>query len=410
MEDIYDKKTFTIKNRTMTFGRVNSDEYSLPTLFKLDSKGRQNQWDIYVIGDKVYSKAQIENGMIKKFPCYTAKGTNAGKRNATTGEQQALFEAYSKWLKKKDQGYSEEVSSEMPVLQLPMLAHKYGDYGHKYLELPFGVSPKLDGIRMMAKPDIDTGIIILYSRNAKPFPFLANIRKQIHDTLQEPEFAGKEIILDGELYTHDLPFEKISSIARQKSNPSADEGKIDYYLFDFIMVNDNNGSNDSYQERMKHLKEFEKVHAKLFPGEKSALQYVYYTQIDSHDMVRKYHDEYVGDGYEGLMARNLNSKYVFKYRSKNLLKLKDFEDNEFTITKFKLGKGREEGAIIFTCTHNGKEFDVRPRGSVEKRRQMAIRGNNYVGKQLIVRYQPDPKGLSDSLPRFPVGIDIRDFE
>ena len=127
----------------------------------------------------------------------------------------------------------------------------------------------------------------------------------------------------------------------------------------------------------------------------------------------RYHDEYVNDGFEGLIIRNLEGKYLLEKRSNDLQKYKSFEDAEFEIVGFKLGTGTEEGAIIFVCGVGDQTFDVRPRGSIGERIEKAKRGNSFIGKKLTVRYQPSVKQSDvdkNELPRFPIGIEVRDYE
>ena len=61
-------------------------------------------------------------------------------------------------------------------------------------------------------------------------------------------------------------------------------------------------------------------------------------------------------------------------------------------------KGRRE-------TKEGKEFTVRPRGTMESRRKLFETGKKYVGKMLTVIYQ---ELTEEGKPRFPVGKDIRE--
>ena len=111
--------------------------------------------------------------------------------------------------------------------------------------------------------------------------------------------------------------------------------------------------------------------------------------------------------------RNLNGLYSIKHRSNDLQKFKSFEDAEFEIIGFKLGTGTEEGAIIFECKCGNKTFDVRPRGSIGERIEKAKHGRDFIGKKLTVRYQPSVKQSDvdrNELPRFPIGIEVRDYE
>ena len=288
-----------------------------------------------------------------------------------------------------------------------MLANKYKDRGEKYMELPFAVSRKLDGIRMITKNDGDN--VVLLSRLGKEFNWMDGIRHQIKTTLDKLIW---DINLDGELYSHDLPFNVISGIVRQKNKKSPIEDQLEYWIFDIA------DDTITYTERMNKLKVFEKEYNKLF--KKGNLRFEYYDVVKDHSNIQELHDKYVEEGFEGLMTRNLDSKYIFKHRSNDLLKYKNFEDEEFEIVNFKIGKGTEQGAIIFACKIGEHVFDVRPRGSIEKRVEDAKRGKEFIGKQLTVRYQKDSRDLENTLPRFPVGIcvsnvkiiggDVRDYE
>jgi ATP-dependent DNA ligase len=101
--------------------------------------------------------------------------------------------------------------------------------------------------------------------------------------------------------------------------------------------------------------------------------------------------------------------YLVKNRSNDCQKYKHFEDEEYEICGFKSGRGTDENAIVFKCkTTKGGEFDCRMRGSIEHRRELYMVGSTLIGKQLTVRYQE--KDIESDVPRFPVGICIRDYE
>ena len=121
------------------------------------------------------------------------------------------------------------------------------------------------------------------------------------------------------------------------------------------------------------------------------------------------HKTYVEEGYEGLIIRSQDGKYEPDHRSSSLLKLKSFKDDEFEIVDFKEGKGNDKNTVIFTCKTNedSKFFEVRPRGTREERRKMFENGKSYIGKSLTVKYF---ELTDDGIPRFPVGIAVRDYE
>ena len=387
--------TIIVNNREMNFLSDNG-VFILPTLYNNDKKQRKNYWKCWVENNKIYRNSWIEGGKIKEYSAVEIKGKNIGKKNETTDHSQALFYAYSYWLKKQDQNYLPEgkEKSENETI-LPMLAQKYSER-KKYLNLPFGVSPKLDGVRVITfKKD---NSIILTSRLGKKFFFLNLLREHIFNTI------SSDIILDGELYSHELPFNCISGTVRAKTKASTYDSEIEMWIFDIV------DNTLSYEERMILLKEIEKKYNKIYKKDDRKLKFVYYDKVNNHDKVRELHDQYVSKGYEGIMCRNLDGKYMRKHRSNDLLKYKDFEDQEFEIVAAKAGTGTEEGAIVFKCKYKQSTFDVRPRGSIAKRREMFKQKDNLIGKILTVRYQNTGIGGKDDLPRFPIGIEVRDYE
>ena len=127
----------------------------------------------------------------------------------------------------------------------------------------------------------------------------------------------------------------------------------------------------------------------------------------SEEEMKEQHAQFVSEGYEGIMLRT--PKGIYKgSRSTDLLKYKEFFDDEFEITGYKEGEGLEEGCVIWIAkTPSGAEFSCRPRGSREERAELFQNASNYIGMPLTVRYQ---ELTPDGIPRFPVGIGIRDYE
>jgi hypothetical protein len=120
---------------------------------------------------------------------------------------------------------------------------------------------------------------------------------------------------------------------------------------------------------------------------------------------RRLFSEFVEAGYEGIMLRNGAGVYRANYRSNDLQKYKEFMEDEYRIIDFKEGEGRDAGAVIWVCeTADGKEFTVRPRGTMEQRREWFNDGAKYISKNLTVVYQ---ELTEDGKPRFPVGKAVR---
>ena len=116
---------------------------------------------------------------------------------------------------------------------------------------------------------------------------------------------------------------------------------------------------------------------------------------------------FVSQGYEGIMIRESSSTYEIGKRSNYLLKFKMFQTDEYEIIDVKEGTGRDKGTAIWVCTVGDHKFSVRPEGTIESRRTFLANKDRYIGKNLTVRFQ---NLTALGIPRFPVGVVVRDYE
>ena len=388
-------------------------EFEFPILYKKDKMNRVTYSKISINGNKIMVARGIVGMKETSYPPTEAKAKNIGKKNSTTPIEQAFIEAKAKWYAKVNkQGFTIDKSGEGGGgggggAILPMLANKLTPKFDRY---PCQVSPKIDGCRCVAV--LGDNNVRLFSRTKKEFNFMDTVRNHLKSLLDDVTLSS----VDGELYSHTLPFTTITSIIRQKNKKSQYDHLMEYWIFDIP-----DGSGVTYNDRINTLKVAEKKYNKSFPRKSDrVLRFVYSQSARSMDDIKKLHDSYVGEGYEGVMVRDNDSKYEF-FRSKHLLKYKEFSDNEFKVVGATEGKGIDKGAIVFLCENeDGVTFSVRPRGTVEKRRWQFANKHIYIGKMLTVRYQDTGLGSGDMLPRFGVGIkfneaiseavDFRDYE
>ena len=331
------------------------------------------------------------------------KGKNIGRKNETTPKQQAINEATHMWKKQIESGYVENMDTlfEDTVLKvLPMLAHDFRKR-NKDISSNFCIQPKIDGVRLIAS--LKNGAIEFYSRTGKIINGFDHIRKELFDknVLTEDGFY-----LDGEVFTFDLTFEEISGLFRTIKLNDQQKAKINllkFHIFDCFYTNEK--SNLMFSDRLKVLKSIPTLkHSVIVKTEQFNKH-----KLPMKNLVSSNHDKYVQLGYEGVMVRNSESLYKMNYRSKDLQKFKEFIDEEYEIVSGKEATGEDTGTVIFLCkTKQNYEFYVRPRGSRQLRKYMFENLDKYIGKQLTVRYQ----NLSEDkqIPRFPVGITVRDYE
>jgi len=358
---------------------------NFPTLYAQCSKGdKLKVWNIRVEGSYIVRSHGYEDCAMTVHT-KEASGKNLGKSNETSPAQQALKEAQALWNKQKEKGYSETGQSN---IILPMLAHDYKKR-HKDIQSDFCVQPKIDGVRLIAF--LSGGSIHFTSRTGKPIHNLDKIQKELLSVLTD-----ELVYLDGELFTFSLPFDEISGLFRTQTPPQDKMNLLQYHIFDMYIP----GKDITFKERYETLKKLTKKSSK-------SIQLVHTIFSKDKDLIYKQHDEFVQDGYEGIIIRNSNSFYKNNFRSKDLQKFKNFEDNEYEIIDGKEAAGDDAGTVIFKCKCNDSSFWVRPRGSRDYRAHLFENIRSYIGKKLTVRYQ----NLSEyGIPRFPVGISIRDYE
>lgn len=337
-------------------------------------------WHLRVTPDNVIErKYGVLGGTLTTSTKKITAGKNIGKRNETTPFQQACSEAKALFKKQTDVGYSEQRDSTTHAFPNPMLAHGYDKHSHK-IRFPAFVQPKLDGVRMLCGYHEDK--IVCVSRTGKPFPEAAmeTIVREAQQVLRPGMW------LDGELYAESLSFEEIVSACR-KACP-----EIEYHVYDLC-------SSGTFEQRLQQLCE-------LIPKQFDKIKLVDTYLIHNHDQVCDYHNRFV-QNYEGIMIRNKESMYKQK-RSYDLQKFKNFQDQEFVITDVKEATGSDEGTAIVQCkTEQGESFWVRPRGTREYRAEILKQKDLLIYKLLTVRFQNlTEKGI----PRFPVGIVVRDYE
>jgi len=311
-------------------------------------------------------------------------GKNIGRSNQTTPYEQAVSEAKSKWEKKQLENYRQNVNDTIQLL--PMLAHKYVDHKHK-LTWPVYGQKKLNGVRCLAFIKDDT--VTYISRKGKKYETLTHW----NDDLKNLFPSGT--ILDGEAFNPQLNFQEIiRRVKRVKtSRLNIEDDPLQYWIYDVVETS------LSYEDRLRFLMERDST---------QLIKIVRTQLLESEDQLKRFHQQNLINGFEGTIVRSRHGLYKPDCRSYDLLKYKDFLDEEFEIIGGRSAQGRDEGTVVFECkTSTGQSFNVRPKGTWDERKDYLDRIDQYVGQMLTVRFQEKSE---DGVPIFPVGLGIRDFE
>lgn len=362
-----------------------------PTLYKRTSAGKIQIWFIERNGEKYRTTSGQIDGKHTTSEWTVAKPKNEGRANATTAEEQAISQIESIYEKRAKQNYYYDIKDVDGTMYFkPMLAVKWADVKDKIKDESVMMQPKLDGMRCIAKSDG------LWSRNGEPIISAPHIMEAL-----APIFEGRpDLILDGELYNHDLKddFNTIMSCVKKKKPSDEDllvsRNNIQYWIYDVPSYEKGNLSRDSFINV-------------IIPAEHPHLVTVT-TDIVDLDKVDEKAAEYIELGYEGAMVRIKHAEYENK-RSKNLIKWKEFVDEEFTIVDILEGEGNRSGvaARAVLALGDGRTFRAGIIGNLDYCRDLLVNKKDPIGKPGTVVFQ---NFTPDGIPRFAKLKCVRDYE
>ena len=279
----------------------------------------------------------------------------------------------------------------------PMLAYPVSDKPINYEDKVF-MQPKLDGVRCVIQ--YDNSEVKAYSRTGKEWKNIDHILFNL-----KPWFIlNPHVILDGELYNHDLKddFETIISLVRRQKPDDLDmlesADLVQFHCYDII------DEKLTFQQRIEFVTE-----ALMLLGD--SIYTVDTMLVPTESQAQVNHARNLDSGYEGSILRT-NDTYQCK-RSHSLRKFKDFSDAEATIIDFVEGKGKREGTLgkFIMRDANGVEFGCPPgKGyNYKAMKNLLHRAQWYVDHKATATFTYFERTKAGSY-RHPLFKCIRDYE
>ena len=357
------------------------------TLYGVDKTLEVKEWSVWTEGDTVVVEwGKLEgNKQTKKTVC---KPKNVGRSNETTPSQQAELEAQSKWNKQVDKYYRETIEDAKALLtEGVMLSQDYTKKPH-FLEDRFYASRKLDGLRV--KTIFVNGEPEWHSRGGKTYPVPEHLIPQLKHL---HKVTGVES-LDGEGFVKGIKLQKIQSCIKK---PNELTPRVTYEIFDVPMLNvgfsDRNCIVESFLEVVEDL-----THVNIVEQE----------FITKKELEEKLY-QYLSEGFEGIMLRNINGYYEFQNkRSNDLLKYKLMEDSECKVLSCEEDKN---GQGLFTVEWTNPEtnvkvtFELSMNGSHEDNTYEKL--SERIGEWVNFKYQDLTE---DGVPTFARGLYFRECD
>ena len=267
------------------------------------------------------------------------------------------------------------------------------------------VSRKIDGARCIGIVD-NNGDTTFYSRTGKTFDTLDVVRGGIK------ALGISDMVLDGELCLVDEDgnedFQGVMKELRKKDhtipNPS-------FKIFDMITI-DEFYSKKGQKNRPYSIR-YANLCAVMQPNECPCLTVLEQELIHNDEHFQEWVKEAADNGWEGVMLR-ADEPYKGK-RSKDLLKVKKFFDDEYEVVDVEMGpfryvlNGKEHEETMLSCVmiqHKNNTVRVGSGFTIEQRQEFYQNPDKILGKILTVQYFEETKnqdgGLSLRFPTFKI--------
>ncbi len=286
----------------------------------------------------------------------------------------------------------------IPIFKVA-LAHPYSPTRVDFVKEEWYGSRKLDGVRCICRKE--GNIVTFYSRNGKEFETLGRIADDI-------KRLPDNFILDGEVCMVDQngkeDFQGIMKEIRRKDHTIQNPK---FLVFDCLTIEefDNHKGTDVLANRLQRP-----IMTNIQNGNFDTLTVVEQTLIKTEEEFTEMAKDAEINGYEGIMVRK-NTGYEGT-RSHNLLKVKKFHDEEYTVLECVNGTIRwtENGQQVekeclssIIIEHKGYRVSVGSGFSKEQREYYLNRHDELIGKTVTVQYFEESRNANGGYSlRFPV--------
>jgi DNA ligase-1 len=279
---------------------------------------------------------------------------------------------------------------------------------------PKRLEAKLDGVRVIAI--LSGNGVTLYSRNGRVFDNFRDIERELNDNIRQIQetLGARQVVLDGEIVGES--FQKLMRQAHRKTD--AQTQGMRYHIFDYMPLADFERGywNRQQDRRLVTLAQL----ATLFQKRAECLRIMPGMTVDlstpeGQDVMQKFAQDAVAQGFEGIMIKDLDAPYECK-RSTAWLKWKPTITVDLNIVGFEEGTGRNQGrlgAIICEGADNGRSIRVNVGSGFgdSDRDEYWLQRDQLLGRVVEVQADTVTQNQDGSYSlRFPRFVRFRGFE
>jgi len=242
---------------------------------------------------------------------------------------------------------------KVPVFEC-MLAHDGANHEKKITGVKL-LEPKLDGVRCITVVDYENRTVTQYTRNGKVLENFGHITSGLFEHI---DALGRSYVLDGEVVSNS--FQDLMKQVHRKSDVQAQDARL--MLFDIIpLVEFKQGISVMGQRRRSNLlRSFKPVFDAA-----GSIDIIEQKEVNLDEFVgdleyKEYNKEAIEKGFEGIMLKDPEAKYVCK-RDTAWLKQKPFIEVSLTVMSTEEGTGRNQGkmgALVCEGKDDGRIINV----------------------------------------------------
>ena len=143
---------------------------------------------------------------------------------------------------------------------------------------------------------------------------------------------------------------------------------------------------------------------RIFKENELRIQFVPQVEVSGWDNMMKLHNEYVSEGWEGLVIRDPERPYKPNGRTNDMIKIKVYKDDCFKVVGKEAGLRGSEDMVFIMQMPDGRTFKAKPFGDREQKQEYWInfeeKYNGHIGECKFFYYSDDGIPLQPAFKAF----------
>jgi len=283
----------------------------------------------------------------------------------------------------------------------PMLAKQADKVTNtKIYDKEWYASRKIDGLRCLIYMG-DDGELHTSSRGATNYD-TAMFEILNNETLIECFKNHPGLIMDGEAYHHGYTLQQLNSIARTVKD-CKDMEALQFYWYDVVDLN------KPFKDRLKFMMSIrDELQLQFQPDcqfkNTLRIQFVPQVIVKGWDNMMNLHNQYVSEGWEGLVIRDPERPYKPNGRTNDMIKIKVYKDDCFKVVGKEAGLRGSEDMVFIMEMEDGRTFKAKPFGDREQKEEywnnFEEKYNGHIGECKFFYYSEDGIPLQPAFKAF----------